>query len=216
MSNILKIREIQEKIQSVQKELDAFRIEENNKPSQQDILVDFIYEEEYFGANELANTLQSYTNTNKKFLSEELLKNINKTINGFHDIVQKEEKRKDFYRQFEEEKYKKIDTLRKEITELIKEDFNFKEDTINIFKAPLRFITKHEELLNDFFEENEVIYKYKDEKSLVFLDPVDVEDLRDNIQKKIKEVDPEFNFKSYAARSQYYLGTNDSIDFLYS
>jgi predicted nucleotidyltransferase len=216
MSNISKIRKIQEKIESIQKELNSFRIEEDNKPSQQDILVDFTYEENYFGANELANVLQSYSNTNKDFLSEKLLKSINETIEGFNDIVQKEEKSKAFCRQYEEEKYREIKILRAEITELMKEEFNFDSDSVNVFKVPLRFITQHKDLLNAFFEENDINYKEKNERTLVFLDPANVEDLRDIIQKKIKEVDPEFNFKSYAARSQYYLGSNDSIEFLYS
>lgn len=216
MSNILKIREIQEKIESVQKELNAFTTEDNNKPSQKDILVDFNYDEEHFGAIEISNILQSYTELNKDFLSEELLKNTNKTISGLNDIVQKEKEHKAFSIQYQEEKYKEIKTLRQQITELMKEDFNFDSDTVNIFKVPLRFIMKHKELLNAFFEENSIIHEEKNEKSLVFLDPVDVEDIRDIIQKKIKEVDPEFNFKSYAARSEYYLGSNDSIEFLYS
>lgn len=216
MSNILKIREIQEKIESVQKELNAFTTEDNNKPSQKDILVDFNYDEEHFGAIEISNILQSYTELNKDFLSEELLKNTNKTISGLNDIVQKEKEHKAFSIQYQEEKYKEIKILRQQITELMKEDFNFDSDTVNIFKVPLRFIMKHKELLNAFFEENNIIHEEKNEKSLVFLDPVDVKDIRDIIQKKIKEVDPEFNFKSYAARSEYYLGSNDSIEFLYS
>lgn len=214
MSNIDKIRQHQQEIQSLSTDVNNL-LSQANSPLQS-VLVESCYDETYFDANDIANVLARYLEINDAHLTKHKKTMLEQGLETLSIIAAEEKENYETCINAHNVKKSRIEKLQKEIFDLVYADFPFENGYVTTYTVPLKFIEPHKETLVAFLDEHDVKYTFTRHGKILFLEKQQTDaDLRELIQTKIRESDPSFNFKSFAAAGSELISSSQIIDLLY-
>lgn len=216
MNHINLIREKQHQVFTINHEIHSLQKQFSDESSLQDVISEGRYNDEYYGANELAHFLTAYEGANKNKLTDIEKESLIATANLLKDIQLRETNTRDILIKSVKAKQKQKQELNNEIIQLIKDDHGFQEEYTKLHSVNLEHVQEFLSVIFDTLKENGAKYNIVDRKKLVFDNGKDFDvDMREVVQAKIRETEPHFNFKSLATNQSYKINEETMIELLY-